>query len=67
MANSKTPEFTKRELTLIANMVVGRHDSLVEIKENSMFRTNDKGLQKAITAIAPVAEKLRPYYTGEDS
>jgi hypothetical protein len=67
VAKAQTPDFTPKELTLIANMVVGRHDSLVEIRANSRFHTNDKGLTKAINAIAPVAEKLRPWYTGEDS
>lgn len=67
MSPAKKPEFTPKELTLIANMVVGRHDSLVEMQDKYPHMHDRVGLGKAIKAIAPVTEKLRPYYTGEDS
>lgn len=60
------PEFTPKELTLIANMVVGRYDSLVELSKSPTF-PDKKGIAKAIKAVKSVADKLRPYYTGEDT
>lgn len=66
MPPAKKPEFTPKELTLIANMVVGRHDSLVELRDRPMF-PDKESIGKAIKAIKPVADKLRPYYTGKDT
>lgn len=60
------PDFTVREATLIANMVVGRYDSLVEMSEWPNF-ADKKGVDKAIKELKSTADKLRPWYTAEDS
>jgi hypothetical protein len=67
MAKAKMPDFTVKEATLIANLVVGRYDSLVEMYNWPHPVADPKGLKKAIDALETSAKKLRPFYTGADS
>lgn len=69
MAKADMPDFTVREAIDIANMVVGRWEALasMEAAYPNMPEGEVKRLNKAIKELKPLADKLRPWYTGENS
>jgi len=69
VAKADMPDFTVAEATEIANQVVGRYDALEStVTEFPDMPAKDmERLKREVKQMKPLADKLRPWFTGASS
>jgi len=69
VAKADMPDFTVAEAIEIANMVVGRWEALNSMVTEfpTMPEKDMERLKRDVKQMKPLADKLRPWYTGENS
>ena len=60
-------EFTDKELTIVADIIVGRYEALKELHTSHQTPKQTKAdITVILSELQSVTDKLRPYYTGEE-